>query len=136
MGTQSTWASSRFHCGWCLNLITYYPQVSFTGIIWLINSFAYTILICGSAIPSGLGHYDPLSSHEIDGVRKEKERLTAVKKKKKKKSTLRWVPRKRMTQFLRDQASDSEEVVTPHAGRNLPVKVFCYLTTVNLTAAV
>ena len=25
-----------------------------------------------------LGHYDPLSSHEIDGVRKEKERLTAV----------------------------------------------------------
>jgi hypothetical protein len=26
----------------------------------------------------GLGHYDPLSSHEIDGVRKEKERLTAV----------------------------------------------------------
>ena len=24
------------------------------------------------------GHYDPLSSHEIDGVRKEKERLTAV----------------------------------------------------------
>ena len=78
-------SSSRFHCGWCLNLITYYPQVSFTGIIWLINSFAYTILICGSAIPSlrgpfpsGLGHYDPLSSHEIDGVRKEKERLTAA----------------------------------------------------------
>ena len=25
-----------------------------------------------------IGHYDPLSSHEIDGVRKEKERLTAV----------------------------------------------------------
>ena len=25
-----------------------------------------------------VGHYDPLSSHEIDGVRKEKERLTAV----------------------------------------------------------
>ena len=44
--------SSRFHCGWCLNLIS---------------------------VPSiGLGHYDPLSSHEIDGVRKEKERLTAV----------------------------------------------------------
>ena len=44
--------SSRFHCGWCLNLIS---------------------------VPSiGLGHYDPLSSHEIDGVRKEKERLTVV----------------------------------------------------------
>ena len=39
-------------CGWCLNLIS---------------------------VPSiGLGHYDPLSSHEIDGVRKEKERLTAA----------------------------------------------------------
>ena len=44
--------SSRFHCGWCLNLISV-PAI-------------------------GLGHYDPLSSHEIDGVRKEKERLTAV----------------------------------------------------------
>merc|ERR1712060_424621 len=33
------------------------------------------------AMAIGLGHYDPLSSHEIDGVRKEKERLTAVKKK-------------------------------------------------------
>ena len=30
------------------------------------------------AMAIGLGHYDPLSSHEIDGVRKEKERLTAV----------------------------------------------------------
>ena len=28
--------------------------------------------------PLWRGHYDPLSSHEIDGVRKEKERLTAV----------------------------------------------------------
>ena len=44
--------SSRFHCGWCLNLISV-PAI-------------------------GLGHYDPLSSHEIDGVRKEKERLTAA----------------------------------------------------------
>ena len=46
------YVSSRFHCGWCLNLISV-PAI-------------------------GLGHYDPLSSHEIDGVRKEKERLTAV----------------------------------------------------------
>ena len=42
-----------------------------------------------------------------------------------------------MTQFLRDQVSDSEEVVTTaHAGRNLPVKEFCYLRTANLAAAV
>ena len=42
-----------------------------------------------------------------------------------------------MTQFLRDQASDSEEVVSPlMLGRNLPVKEFCYLRTVYLTAAV
>ena len=38
-----------------------------------------------------------------------------------------------MTQFLRDQASDSEDetryLLCAHAGRNLPVKEFCYLRT-------
>ena len=44
----------------------------------------------------GLGHYDPLSSHEIDGVRKEKERLTAVHACRKVLRVLpsgRWLPR-------------------------------------------
>ena len=61
--------SSRFHCGWCLNLMLY--------LCWKVlqsplNRYTF------EAMAIGLGHYDPLSSHEIDGVRKEKERLTAV----------------------------------------------------------
>ena len=44
----------------------------------LVSTVDEVSILLVSRRPQGLGHYDPLSSHEIDGVRKEKERLTAV----------------------------------------------------------
>ena len=42
-----------------------------------------------------------------------------------------------MTQLDKDQAIDTQEVRNSvNAGRNLPVKEFCYLRTVNLGDAV
>ena len=49
------------------------------SISWAPEWFSLASLLSPHLSPLiGLGHYDPLSSHEIDGVRKEKERLTAV----------------------------------------------------------
>ena len=50
-----------------------------TRIVWAWKQHMDSSLLSPHLSPLiGLGHYDPLSSHEIDGVRKEKERLTAV----------------------------------------------------------